>query len=59
MIVPRLHDRLLLGGTLAGAIGIVLLRSDNAAVSLAGLVLVVIGIVSVFAGLTMKIRKGK
>ncbi|QQS42897.1 MAG: hypothetical protein IPM63_08175 [Acidobacteriota bacterium] len=59
MIVPRTHDRLLLAGTLAGAIGILLSRSESATVSSVGLVLAVMGIVSVFAGMAMKIRKGK
>ena len=57
MIVPRWHDRLLLGGTLAAAVGIVLSRAENGRVSAAGLVLVVFGIVLVIAGITMKIIK--
>lgn len=59
MILPRTHDRLLLGGTIAGAIGIVLSRVENGGASVAGLVLAAIGIVSVFAGMTMKMIKGR
>ena len=59
MTLPKTHDRILLGGTIAGAIGILLSRAENGGTSTAGLVLVVIGIVSVFAGMTMKIMKGR
>lgn len=59
MILPRLHDRLLLGGTLAGATGILLSRMGSGAVSSAGLVLAGAGIVLVLLGTVMKIRKGR
>ncbi|HUF05360.1 MAG TPA: hypothetical protein VMM38_14445 [Aridibacter sp.] len=59
MIVPSLHDRLLLAGVLIGAIGVLLSRTGTGAVTVAGLVLSASGVILVLAGAVMKIRKGR
>ncbi|REJ79384.1 MAG: hypothetical protein DWQ47_01190 [Acidobacteria bacterium] len=59
MIVPKLHDRLLLGGTLAGALGVVLMRGTEGSLSRAGTYIVIGGMVSVLAGVVLKLTRGR
>ena len=59
MLVTRLHDRLMLGGTLLVALGVVTSRLLEGGWSVGGVVVAVVGAILLVAGIARKIAAGR
>lgn len=59
MMLPKLHDRLLLTGTLISASGVLIARNLEGIGARIGLVMVAAGIAALISGVVLKIARGR